>query len=168
MIHLSPVHSSARPVRASSRASVRLVSLAGSTPVGRRPRFTDHDSNTSPPARLSPRIDARSRRVDGGASDTRRRRASRGGDDDDEDARLRGADDAPVRGATRDDQRYARSMSMPMDGLMKTNRNRIRFVRSDLARGGVRGNAMTVVRRWWDAWNARARGDVVVRERDAR
>ena len=25
------------------------------------------------------------------------------------------------------------------------------IVRSDLARGGVRGNAMTVVRRWWDA-----------------
>ena len=63
MIHLSPVHSSARPRVVPSRASVRLVSLAGSTPVGRRPRFTDHDSNTSPPARLSPRIDARIHRA---------------------------------------------------------------------------------------------------------
>ena len=150
-------------------APLSVSSLAHRFNTGRSPT-TFHRSrlkHESPRQAVPAHRCAHPSRVDGGASDTRRRRASRGGDDDDEDARLRGADDAPARGATRDDQRYARSMSMPMDGLMK-NRNRIRFVRSDLARGGVRGNAMTVVRRWWDAWNARARGDVVVRERDAR
>ena len=64
MIHLSPVHASARPfVVPVSRLRPVSSRLAGSTPVGRRPRFTDHDSNTSPPARLSPRIDARIHRA---------------------------------------------------------------------------------------------------------
>lgn len=59
-------------------------------------------------------------------------------------------------------------MPMPMVGLMNTNRNRIDSSGAISREEECEGNAMTVVRRWCDAWNARARGDVVVRERDAR